>query len=100
MASSRPSFCQFNDRHTDLIGEFESAGAFPIFFGDKYLDQRTQMGALGIVQHAVVDNVTADDALPLSRKRSLSQLLPTMIGQPVKYRNFRSIRPPSMKCQG
>jgi hypothetical protein len=52
------------DRDTDLVGKFQSTSSLPIFFGDKHLDQGTQVTALGIFQPAVVGNVTADYVLP------------------------------------
>ena len=52
------------DRNADLVGKFQSTGAFPIFFGDKHLDQGAQVSTLGIFQHAIVGNVTADYVLP------------------------------------
>jgi hypothetical protein len=76
------------DSDADLIGKFQSAAAFPIFFGDKYLDKSAEMSAFGIFQHAIMGNVTADYVLPGGRERGLGELLSTMINNPVKHWNF------------
>jgi hypothetical protein len=47
-----------------------------------------KMSALGIFQHAIVGNVTADYDLPYGRERSLGELLAAMIDKAVKHWNL------------
>jgi hypothetical protein len=66
--------------NADFVGKCKPATAFPIFFGNEYLDERSKMSTLGIIQYAVMSNVTLDDFFPRGRKWSFHQLFSATIG--------------------
>ena len=73
------------DSDADLIGKFQPAAAFPIFFGDKYLDKSAKMCAFRIFQHAIMGNVIPQDFFPCGREWNRRELFPAEISEPVKH---------------
>ena len=72
------------DGKSDFVGKFQPAASFPILFGNKDLDKLAQMSTFGIVQHAVMGNITLYDIFPVGRKWLLYDFFPATIGKPAK----------------
>ena len=75
------------DSDADLIGKFQPAAAFPIFFGDKYLDKSAKMSAFCILQHAIMGYVIPQDFFPCGREWNCRELFAAAVSDPVKHRD-------------
>ena len=73
------------DGDADLVGEVEAATPFPVLLLQEDLHHRVQLGALGVVEHAVVGHVRTHEGLPLRGKRALSRLGAAMVAEPVEH---------------
>ena len=73
------------DGDADLVGEVEAATPLPVLLLQEDLHHRVQLGALGVVEHAVVGHVRAHEGLPLGGERALSRLGAAMVAEPVEH---------------
>lgn len=73
------------DGDADLVGEVEATTPLPVLLLQEYLHHRVQLGALSVVEQAVVGHVRAYEGLPLGWERALSRLSAAMVAEPVEH---------------
>jgi hypothetical protein len=78
--------CLGCNRDPDFVGEFKTAAAFEMFFGEKNLDVTEELGLILEREPAEDWKVTCDDRSPCWQKRLGTQSLPSLLLQKPKHR--------------
>ena len=73
------------DSDADLVGEFEATTPLPLLLLKEDVYHSLQLGALGVVENAVVGHVSTHEGLPLGGERTHSRLRAAMVAEPVKH---------------
>ena len=71
-----------------FIIKLQISRSFPIFFGQKDLDQGMQMDTFGILKHAVMGDIASNYFYPGDREGHFSEFFSAALAKPIKHTDF------------